>query len=91
MQTHRLDASPETVHWGYFDASLKPLITVDPGDVVVMSTVSGGPWPTAASRFGPYGAAGAAGDSQERAAEAEWASHHDRAGRGARRQGRAGA
>ncbi len=43
MQTHRLDASPETVHWGYFDASLKPLVTVDPGDVVVISTVSGGP------------------------------------------------
>jgi acetamidase/formamidase len=43
MPTHRLDASPETVHWGYFDASLKPLITVDPGDVVVISTVSGGP------------------------------------------------
>jgi acetamidase/formamidase len=43
MQTHRLDASPETVHWGYFDASLKPLITVDPGDVVAISTVSGGP------------------------------------------------
>src|SRR5580700_5000815 len=43
MQTHRLDASPETVHWGYFDAALKPLVTVDPGDVVVMSTVSGGP------------------------------------------------
>jgi acetamidase/formamidase len=43
MQTHRVDAGPETVHWGFFDASLKPLITVDPGDTVVISTVSGAP------------------------------------------------
>ncbi len=43
MKTHRLDAAPETVHWGYFDANLKPLITIDSGDEVVISTVSGGP------------------------------------------------
>jgi len=43
MKSHRLDAGPETVHWGYFDASLKPLLTVDPGDEVVMSSVSGPP------------------------------------------------
>jgi acetamidase/formamidase len=43
MRTHRLDAAPDTVHWGYFDASLKPLIAVDSGDVVVISTVSGMP------------------------------------------------
>jgi len=41
MRSHRLDAAPETVHWGFFDANLKPLITVDPGDEVVISTVSG--------------------------------------------------
>jgi acetamidase/formamidase len=41
MTTHRLDAAPDTVHWGYFDAKLKPLIKVDPGDTVVISTVSG--------------------------------------------------
>src|SRR5579862_9518601 len=41
MTTHRLDAAPDTVHWGYFDAKLKPLITVDPGDTVVISSVSG--------------------------------------------------
>ena len=41
MATHRLEAGPETVHWGYFDANLKPLVTVDPGDEVVISTVSG--------------------------------------------------
>ena len=43
MTTHRLDAAADTVHWGYFDALLKPLITVESGDVVVISTVSGGP------------------------------------------------
>jgi acetamidase/formamidase len=43
MSTHRLDAGPDTVHWGYFDAALKPLLTVDPGDEVVISTVSGPP------------------------------------------------
>jgi acetamidase/formamidase len=41
MQTHRLDAGADTVHWGFFDAALKPLITVAPGDTVVMSSVSG--------------------------------------------------
>jgi acetamidase/formamidase len=40
---YRLDASPETVHWGYFDAGLAPLLTVDSGDTVTISTVSGGP------------------------------------------------
>ena len=41
MATYRLDAGADTVHWGYFDAALKPLITIDPGDTVVISTVSG--------------------------------------------------
>src|ERR1700676_4099707 len=41
MTTHRLDAAADTVHWGFFDASLKPLITVESGDVVTISTVSG--------------------------------------------------
>ena len=43
MTTHRLDAGPDTVHWGFFDASLKPLVTVESGDTVVISTVSGTP------------------------------------------------
>ena len=43
MATHRLDAGPDTVHWGFFDAALKPLITVDSGDAVTISTVSGTP------------------------------------------------
>jgi acetamidase/formamidase len=43
MTKHRLEAAPNTVHWGFFDAALKPLITVDPGDEVIISTVSGSP------------------------------------------------
>src|SRR5258707_15196804 len=41
MATHRLEASPETVHWGYFDAKLPPQLTIDSGDTVTVSTVSG--------------------------------------------------
>jgi acetamidase/formamidase len=43
MASHRLDASPNTVHWGYFDAGLKPLLTIESGDTVTISTVSGQP------------------------------------------------
>jgi len=43
MPIHRLDAATDTVHWGFFDAALKPLITVEPGDTVTISTVSGTP------------------------------------------------
>ena len=39
---HRIDAGSGTVHWGYFDANLQPLLTIDSGETVVMSTVSGG-------------------------------------------------
>jgi acetamidase/formamidase len=41
MPHHRIDAAPETVHWGYFDARLPPVLTIDSGDVVTISTVSG--------------------------------------------------
>jgi acetamidase/formamidase len=43
MTSHRLDAAPETVHWGFFDAKLKPLLSVDSGDTVTISSVSGTP------------------------------------------------
>src|SRR5215472_2544276 len=43
MRKHRIDAGPDTVHWGFFDAGLKPLITIESGDEVTMSTVSGPP------------------------------------------------
>src|SRR5258708_31851142 len=39
----RVDASAENVHWGYFDASLPPIATIDSGDVVTIGTVSGPP------------------------------------------------
>ena len=38
---HRLDASAQTVHWGYFDAALAPRIEIDSGDTITISTVSG--------------------------------------------------
>jgi acetamidase/formamidase len=40
---HAVAAAPETVHWGYFDGSLPPILTVEPGDTVTLSTVSGSP------------------------------------------------
>lgn len=43
MTHHRLAASPETVHWGWFDAALEPVMTIDSGDRVTVETVSGGP------------------------------------------------
>jgi acetamidase/formamidase len=41
--TKRIDASADTVHWGYFDAALEPQLTIDSGETVVISTVSGRP------------------------------------------------
>ncbi len=42
--THEiLKASVETCHWGYFDASLAPAMTINSGDEVIIDTVSGGP------------------------------------------------
>jgi acetamidase/formamidase len=43
MAQHRIEAGPNTVHWGYFDAALPPVLTVASGDTVAISTVSGGP------------------------------------------------
>jgi acetamidase/formamidase len=43
MGKHRVEAGPDSVHWGFFDAALKPLITIESGDEVTMSTVSGPP------------------------------------------------
>lgn len=39
----RVDAGAETVHWGYFDAGLKPIATIDSGEAVTIGTVSGPP------------------------------------------------
>lgn len=43
MQRHYLHASPETCHWGFFDASLKPVLSVASGDEVTIDTISGAP------------------------------------------------
>jgi acetamidase/formamidase len=38
-----IEPSPETVHWGFFDASLTPIATIKSGERVTMSSVSGAP------------------------------------------------
>lgn len=43
MAHHVLKASPETCHWGFFEAALKPVLSVKPGDTVTVETVSGSP------------------------------------------------
>jgi len=43
MTTHRLPASVATCHWGQFDASLPPVLTLRSGDTLVVDSVSGGP------------------------------------------------
>ena len=37
---HRLDATPKTVHWGYFGPALAPAIRVKSGDLVQVQAVS---------------------------------------------------
>ena len=39
----RIDAGPTTVHWGFFDAKLVQVLTIDSGDRVTISSVSGAP------------------------------------------------
>jgi acetamidase/formamidase len=38
-----LQPSPDTVHWGFFEAGLAPLATIASGERVTISTVSGAP------------------------------------------------
>jgi acetamidase/formamidase len=40
---HELHASPTTVHRGFFDATLKPVLTIDSGDIVKLWTATGNP------------------------------------------------
>ena len=40
---HELKASPATVHRGFFDASLKPVLTINSGDIVRLETATGNP------------------------------------------------
>jgi acetamidase/formamidase len=43
MAHHHLHSSPETCHWGFFEAKLKPVLTIASGDEVTIDTISGGP------------------------------------------------
>ncbi|OWU86095.1 amidase [Oceanicola sp. 22II-s10i] len=43
MPTHRIDAGPDTAHWGWFSARATPVVTVDSGDTVIITSVSGTP------------------------------------------------
>lgn len=38
----QIQPSPDTIHWGYFDAALKPIATVEPGETFTLNSVSGG-------------------------------------------------
>jgi acetamidase/formamidase len=38
---HTLPAGAGTCHWGFFDAALEPVLTVESGDTVTIDTVSG--------------------------------------------------
>jgi acetamidase/formamidase len=42
MTTHHLAATPQTVRFGIFDASIPPALTIQSGDTVIVETVSGG-------------------------------------------------
>jgi acetamidase/formamidase len=39
---HHLAPDTGTVHWGWFDATLEPVLTIESGDRVTVQTVSGG-------------------------------------------------
>jgi acetamidase/formamidase len=39
---HVIEATPETIHWGFFDANLPAVLSVRSGDTVTINTVSGG-------------------------------------------------
>ena len=42
-QHHVVSCGPEHCHWGFFDAALQPIVTVQSGDTVQIDCVSGGP------------------------------------------------
>jgi acetamidase/formamidase len=39
---HTLNPSPSTVHWGYWDAALEPVLRIQSGDTVTVNSISGG-------------------------------------------------
>ncbi len=42
-KTHQLIASPATVHRNFFDATLKPVLRIESGDIVRLETATGNP------------------------------------------------
>src|SRR5258708_26987842 len=42
-KVHELKSSPTTVHRGFYDATLKPVLTIDSGDKVKVWTTTGNP------------------------------------------------
>ncbi|MCB4770364.1 acetamidase/formamidase family protein [Ancylobacter sp. Lp-2] len=40
LATHHLPATPETVHWGYFSRTLKPVLTLKSGERAVIETIT---------------------------------------------------
>ena len=43
MSTHRIEATPETIHWGTFSADHKAVLKIDSGETVILKCVSGAP------------------------------------------------
>src|ERR1700738_4853373 len=43
MPPHPLHASPKTCHGAFFEAKLKPVLSIESGDQVTIDTISGGP------------------------------------------------
>src|SRR5262245_52897381 len=41
MTIQHIQPSPDTVHWGFFDANLTPRVTIDSGERVTISSISG--------------------------------------------------
>jgi Acetamidase/Formamidase family len=41
--THELAGGPKTIHWGYFSAALKPVLTINSGDIVSIDSPHGDP------------------------------------------------
>ncbi len=41
MATHELDTTVDTCHWGFYDATLAPVMTIASGDTLVVKTESG--------------------------------------------------
>jgi len=51
MAHHHLKASVANCHWGYFDATRAPVLTVKSGDHITVDTVSGSPAVVPSDRF----------------------------------------